>query len=507
MSDKVLKEVFVSNLNGTSVTEITVGSTVPPLCMLFRGLLLISYHLQHGEPSRSWRINLLVDFLLLVVPLVLSCTILADILFLVPFTIATLAFTLLYKIYRAKNNNIKAPFQKIIKTFQERNLDSKSLPSVTSLRVFTNLLTTISILAVDFPLFPRRYAKTETYGTGVMDFGVGAFIFANALVSPEARQRHGLLMSKFPIVARQLLSVWPLIFLGLGRLISVKAIGYHEHVSEYGMHWNFFFTLAVVRVVASLLLMVFPVNKSWLIAAVTGIFYQLILETTKLKMFILHGSDARGSRLGFLNANREGIFSLFGYVTIYMVGVQVGLYALKKRSLVKDWIQVTCLLLLTSFILFTFFHLLCTFVEPASRRMANLTFCIWILGQCLSFFSFILLSDLILVFAKHLVNKCNIPCSWNLLNPANTSSEKYDSEKVSPKEGIKVPNICLIDAVARNQLLFFLQSNVITGVVNMSIDTIHSGTSFSLAVLLLYMFCNCLIIYFLHIKNITLKFW
>ena len=61
-----------------------------------------------------------------------------------------------------------------------------------SFRAYVNICTAISILAVDFVVFPRRFAKVETYGTGLMDAGVGAFVIANALVSPEAR-------GKFPI--------------------------------------------------------------------------------------------------------------------------------------------------------------------------------------------------------------------------------------------------------------------------------------------------------------------
>ena len=52
----------------------------------------------------------------------------------------------------------------------------------------------------------------------------------------------------------------PLLALGLARLLSVKASGYHEHVSEYGLHWNFFFSLAASKLIASALLMIMPVS-------------------------------------------------------------------------------------------------------------------------------------------------------------------------------------------------------------------------------------------------------
>jgi phosphatidylinositol glycan class W len=67
------------------------------------------------------------------------------------------------------------------------------------------LVTVIAILCVDFPAFPRRFVKTETFGTGLvcdrrsvqltpccleqMDVGVGAFIFSHALTSAQAAKR------------------------------------------------------------------------------------------------------------------------------------------------------------------------------------------------------------------------------------------------------------------------------------------------------------------------------
>ena len=131
-------------------------------------------------------------------------------------------------------------------------------PFATVSRAYINLFTAIAILAVDFPIFPRRLAKAETYGTGLMDVGVGAFLMAHGVTAPEAR--HPEVYGKMPslrMYSRMLLltarSVLPLFVLGLLRLAAVKSAGYQEHVTEYGVHWNFFFTVAVVRVGVELL--------------------------------------------------------------------------------------------------------------------------------------------------------------------------------------------------------------------------------------------------------------
>ncbi|XP_072266224.1 phosphatidylinositol-glycan biosynthesis class W protein [Pyxicephalus adspersus] len=399
MSAKHLKEAFVSNLNGTSITEISSGLGVTTLCVLLRGLFLISLYCKFGVISKSWKGNFIIDYTLLVLPLIVSCTVLSDVLYIVLLCISALCLVLFYTITRRRNKSIKGSLLNICQSFLNAQVGNGTIPAVTKLRVFLNLLTSVAILGVDFPVFPRRYAKTETYGTGVMDIGVGCFIFGNALVSPEARTQEKVKYTHFLSVKKQIFSIWPLIVLGLARFISVKAVDYQEHVTEYGVHWNFFFTLAVVRVLSSLLLTLVPPQKIWLVASTIIIGYQLFLEVTDLKTFILYGSDGRGTRNGFLNANREGVFSVIGYVGIYLVGVQVGLYVLKKRVLVKEWIRPFCSLVVLSFVLLISTILFQVYVEPVSRRMANLPFCIWIVAQCVAWLCSFLICDLILALA------------------------------------------------------------------------------------------------------------
>ena len=54
-------------------------------------------------------------------------------------------------------------------------------------RAYANIASAIAILAVDFGVFPTKFSKTENYGTSLMDVGVGFFVIANALVSPESQ--------------------------------------------------------------------------------------------------------------------------------------------------------------------------------------------------------------------------------------------------------------------------------------------------------------------------------
>lgn len=107
------------------------------------------------------------------------------------------------------------------------------------------LITIACILAVDFPIFDRVLGKCETWGASLMDLGVGSFVFALGVVSagpylnPRVT-RPSLLGS----LHKDLFKSLPLFALGMIRVVSVKMTSYPEHVSEYGVHWNFFLTLA-----------------------------------------------------------------------------------------------------------------------------------------------------------------------------------------------------------------------------------------------------------------------
>ena len=92
------------------------------------------------------------------------------------------------------------------------------------------LYTCTCILAVDFPAFPRRYAKAETYGSGLMDVGVGGIILAMGLVSSRCTAYVGSKLFFTRLLKGLRVSI-PCLVLGGARFASVKLLGY-----QVGIH-------------------------------------------------------------------------------------------------------------------------------------------------------------------------------------------------------------------------------------------------------------------------------
>ena len=88
------------------------------------------------------------------------------------------------------------------------------------------LYTCIGILAVDFNAFPRRLAKAENFGQGLMDVGVGAIVFAAGLVTKASRVEQRSAVPTASRLCRALRSQAPCLLMGLGRLASVKSCRY-----------------------------------------------------------------------------------------------------------------------------------------------------------------------------------------------------------------------------------------------------------------------------------------
>ncbi|KAG1680269.1 hypothetical protein GQR58_012494 [Nymphon striatum] len=229
----------------------------------------------------------------------------------------------------------------------EENDTSKKLLFLTEYRSCIFFCTAISILAVDFNVFPRRFAKTETFGYSLMDCYVGSFILANALVAPEARNSFSA-RPGFRSVIKSVVSIIPLITLGFLRLISTSATNYHHQVSEYGVHWNFFFTLSAIKVVSSLLFCIFHPKYSGILSIIIILGVQYALLDQNFTDFLLYSED----RQGLISSNKEGLFSSIGFLALYFFGIKLGRIFFLCRDVmdaardvmdaVRDVIPVAC---------------------------------------------------------------------------------------------------------------------------------------------------------------------
>jgi phosphatidylinositol glycan class W len=181
------------------------------------------------------------------------------------------------------------------------------------LRASINVMTAVAILAVDFKVFPRRFAKTETFGTSLMDVGVGSVVFSYALMAGRLYSGK-IIKNSLPSplsLFRIMKSTIPVLLLGIIRFFVVKTLDYHEHVSEYGVHWNFFITLGLLPLLLHLFINALPFDPLFT-GMLTAIIYQAFLSWTSLENYILYSDRISGH---FISQNREGIFSLLGKLT------------------------------------------------------------------------------------------------------------------------------------------------------------------------------------------------
>lgn len=231
-------------------------------------------------------LRFLVEFITICVSIVFYTTVLSGAIQQISFTLLLLVLSSSIKQLRSKL--FLTPFVQI----------TSSRPDYISVaRAVISLLTAICILAVDFQCFPRKLAKTEYFGFSLMDVGVGLFIFSNAIICRPSE-------TPFTIKKMQRLCTGcvPLFVLGLSRFVVTREIDYQGHVSEYGVHWNFFITLAVTKIVGTLIEGLLR-NLDYLKIAAIGL---LFLHEATLQMGLLdYIMNDDIPRKNFIAANKE----------------------------------------------------------------------------------------------------------------------------------------------------------------------------------------------------------
>ena len=445
------KIAFVTDTPSSTIYEICLLILLPVLATSLHAICFL-IHSGGSWPQKTFFLN---EQVFLVLPVVLGFTVLSDYLFVLNVCLfCCVVIVILLKIDVTK-----------IQYFW-RQLSASSTENDTSYisnyKAILQLTTALSILAVDFHVFPRRFAKSESFGTGFMDLGVGVIIMSMGLTSRAARGRSNLTLKDLLSNANSSLI---LILLGCVRVAVVKLTNYQEHFTEYGVHWNFFFTLSFVQVLASLIQFLGPslgdsqtgnlVISMCLIGS-----YQLMLSKFGLADFIRFGANGLNLRVSFIDANREGIFSVAGFLSLYFMGIFFGAQLFKRHQspMAKfKW------LFIWSLVMFTGMYCSNVLITEISRQMCNLTY----------YFFIAAMNSISLCFLLLLQMTIKAVCLWN---------KKFDGGYIYGR--LATP---LFQIISKYQLVYFLLANVLTGMVNKSVSTLECSNTLAIFIITGYL--------------------
>ena len=444
VESKQEKESFVSGHEGTTPAELLLVCCTVPVGLWCGSILLSRFTFLRSRP-------LSLEASVFWIPMILCQSI-----YLYPWGVSYLAVEIVVAvvldiIWKKNDSTTSEETLQQQAAVKASNKKKNSNGSLTTYRSSMMYLTFTAILAVDFHFFPRRFVKTETEGYSLMDLGAASFVIAAGLVSPKARQGTSKRQTKKSglFTLRDIRRMAPLVIMGVLRLVTHKGIEYQEHASEYGIHWNFFFTLAFLHAVVP-----FLPGPSNVLPLLLMSLYQAFLSYGGGQEWIEGGSRKcaplpSGSEPSpfchVFASNREGILGCIGYVSIYMISEWIGSIALWPSS-ANDEVPRNGLFWAVCVVLGCVWRLLVYFGIKVSRRSTNVSFCCWAL-----------VVNLLILQLVRTVHQRNGQVSM------------------------------VSNALNRHGLTCFVVANLLTGAVNLSINTLEIQDLTAMVILVAYM--------------------
>ena len=209
-----------------------------------------------------------------------------------------------------------------------------------------------------------------------LSFTLAFFLYSAGTVSPTSNHK---MWDNFK-------KCLPLVILGILKCFTTKMINYEIEVSEYGVHWNFFITLAVIQLFCGSLTCTIGNRRNLLllISIFIAVGYELWLKRTGMyqKIFNLQDLQRMQSGLdGFVVANIEGIVSLFGYSALFLIGTSLKdtIYGLVQK---KNWKMASgCTMVFWALFIFSINE---GYLILPSRRLCNISYIIWMVAYNLT---------------------------------------------------------------------------------------------------------------------------
>lgn len=278
-------------------------------------------------------------------------------------------------------------------------------------RFITIVQTTICIFLCDFNFWNPEFSKNDHFEIGLMDLGVGCFIFNSAVLSSK--------IPKKKLIRNSIM----MFLLGVIRLGVVKIFNLDVNPNEYGYHWNFYFTLSTVTILFALI----DIFKSYINTTTQCLFNktrQSLLNTTKrsfkkvnfcvfnktiqcvfnktkclfnlivgililifyeMKSNTVISTIFNEKRDNLFMMNKEGIFSVFPFLGFFLILNYLGPFILNNK-IKHIWIVNTLV------------HLVTRLNSSPSRRICNVSYLSWILfiqTTILSIFKYLVRPELV----------------------------------------------------------------------------------------------------------------
>lgn len=220
-------------------------------------------------------------------------------------------------------------------------------------RFLTISQTTICIFLCDFNFWDHRFSKNDDFSIGLMDIGIGCFMFNSGIISSK--------ISKKRLFKNSVM----LFLLGILRLAVLIICKLEVNVKEYGVHWNFYFTLSVVN----FLFLLVDSKFNIILGSVLLLGYEIL--SNKISEIIFNDNNRilkDGVLLSIFMKNKEGILSLIPFLGFFLILNFVSKFILEKPEKLKNLWIINALV-----------YLITRIYSRPSRRLCNLGYLSWIL--------------------------------------------------------------------------------------------------------------------------------
>ncbi|KAK4470114.1 hypothetical protein MN116_005698, partial [Schistosoma mekongi] len=326
-SDRIKHENFTKRVGYSSTTEIICICLFPLILQCLRSLACI--HFNVSSKSRIY-LALVIDYFVILLPTIVLLT------FLSSYIITTIVGCFFVCFLWAILPNYRRCY-----SFEKFHC----LPTdvlVAYLRSTIYTISCIMIYAIDLPICPRRLAKSELNGLGLMDVGTGMFIVASSISGSKVIWFMNIYGVSKRFFNCALNSVVPCLVLGILRTLFIQASNYHQSITEYGVHWNFFYTIAIIRAISliattenpvSSYLIRFSIKRQVQLWYVVSSIFLLLTEFSPILIcpkYFQPKWQFNSTTLFYINKNRstslwlanfEGIISICGYASLYFWGL------------------------------------------------------------------------------------------------------------------------------------------------------------------------------------------